>query len=279
MKIDWAEYAEEVLSYSRAIRPVEEMTPSEFAERYRNLKEGTTAKPGRWSNKYFPHLTDVMDCILEALQAGKTGVVLMKSGQSGGSEAMICVLAWLLYQFPGPILYLISTDIIAREFGKDRFSYLIRNCKPITKKALIGKGSGETIHAKRFTDGKIAIFGGGSISKLESIPYRFVFLDEVDSLKAEMNRHSTKLGDPIKTAEIRTDSYRGETLIIAFAHPTTKAGGAGKLYYEKSDQRRAFINCPHCDGEFWLSPELLKPRWVASPNRDNPGVPITGKCL
>ncbi len=256
-EIDLQEVFGELRAFVDALRPVEEMLPSEFAERYRDLKEGTTDKPGSWSNDYAPYLVAIMDAIDEALRTGKRGVVLMKAAQGGGSEAIINVVAWLLYQHPGPILYLISTDDIAREFGKDRFSHLIRTCPPLTRKAFIGKSAGETILVKRFTDGKLAVYGGGSVNKIQSVPYRFVIIDEVDSLKAEMGR-SGQDGDPRKVAEMRTSAFKGETLIIAFAHPTTRDQGAGELYYELSDQRRAFIQCPHCDQEFWLDPECIR---------------------
>jgi phage terminase large subunit GpA-like protein len=45
---------------------------------------------------------------------------------------------------------------------------------------------------------------------------------------------------------------------VAFAHPSIRERGAGRLYYELSDQRRGFVVCPHCGGEFWLSWEHVK---------------------
>jgi phage terminase large subunit GpA-like protein len=162
---------------------------------------------------------------------------------------MINALLYLLSYYPGPALYLISKDEIAREFGRERFGYAIATCEPLARKALTGRGSGELIHIKRFVDGKLVIQGGRSVLNLQSQPYRFVFIDEVDSLLDEIEGH----GDPIKLAEIRTDSFNGQTLIVAFAHPSTRERGAGKLYYELSDQRRGHVLCPHCGGEFWLN--------------------------
>ena len=234
--------------YVDILRPMPELLPSEFAARYRYLKEGTTEQPGRWSNDVFPYLVDIMDAVREALLTGKRGIVLMKSGQGGGSEAIINALCWLLTYYPGPALYLISKDELANEFGRERFGPIVETCEPLSRKALRGKGSGELIRIKRFADGKLVISGGRSVLNLQSVPYKFVVIDEVDSLLAEIEGE----GDPVKLAEIRMDSFGGPTLMIAFAHPSTRARGAGKLYYDLSDQRRGHVVCVHCGKSFWL---------------------------
>lgn len=230
------------------------LSPSEFAATHRYLKPGTTFRDGLWSNSVFPFLTHIMDCAEEALRKGKRGLVLMKSAQGGGSEAMINVLCWLLVYFPGPILYLISKDEIATEFSRDRFDHINKTCEPIARKHLSGWGSGDSVHTKRYTDAKLKIAGGQSVLNIESLPYPFVFVDEPDSLPADVKDK----GNPLKVAELRTEAWQGMTLILAFSHPTTKLRGTGKIYYGQSDQRRGFVSCPHCPGEFWLDPRQIQ---------------------
>lgn len=249
-----ARVPEMVRAAARVAKPPEDLLPSEWAERYRFLAPGTTSRPGRWSGDVFPFLRSVMDSCAEAIRLGKRGVVLMKAGQIGGSEAMINVAAWLKTTIPGPSLYLISKDEIAREFGRERFGPLIDTCKPLRERALRGRKSGELVHTKRFVDGKWVIVGGRSILNLESQPYRVVVIDEYDSMQDELAGR----GDPLANAEIRTDAFTGSTLIIAFAHPTTRERGAGRLYYERSDQRRAFAACAHCSSQIWLSWDQVK---------------------
>lgn len=230
------------------------MSPSEFAETHRWLKPGTTFRDGLWSNAVFPYLTHIMDLVQEAIEEGKRGLVLMKSAQGGGSEGMINALCWLLVYYPGPILYLISKDEIATEFSRDRFDHINKTCEPIAKKHLSGWGSGDSIHTKRYTDAKLKIAGGQSVLNIESLPYPWVFIDEPDSLPTDVKDK----GDPLKVAELRTEAWQGQTLMIAFSHPTTRLRGTGKIYYGQSDQRRGFVSCPHCPGEFWLDPEQIK---------------------
>ena len=236
---------------AETLRPPERLRPSVFAERYRVLREGTTFAPGPWSNDVFPYLAPIMDAVAEAIETGKRGVVLMKSGQGGGSEAMINTFAWLRCLYSGPMLYLISKDELASEFSRERFSPMDETCAPLGRIALRGRAHGELLHVRRYATGKVVIRGGQSVLNLQSTPYRFVYVDEIDSLADELKSQ----GDPLAMAEIRTDAFPGETLIVAFGHPTTKERGAGRLYYEMSDQRRAHVDCPAgCGGVFW-------PRW------------------
>jgi phage terminase large subunit GpA-like protein len=236
-------------------RPPEPLTPSQFAERYRILKAGTHIKTGRddvrWSNDVFPILTTWMDTIQEAIEYGYKGWVGMKPTQCGGSEAVINALLWLAEHYPGPQLYLISTDDLAKQFADDRFEPALRRCEPLRDKFLTGRGSGTTKHIKQLLTGKIAIYGGRSVNKVQTIPYRIVAVDEGSSLPQEVG----DFGSLLTMAKQRTDAFDAETLMMAVEHPTTREAGAGKIYYGESNQRRAFVTCCGCGRRFWFSPQ------------------------
>lgn len=235
-------------AYADSVRPQPRYTPADFAERFRFIKEGQSERPGPWSNTHFPYLAPIMDSVEEALASGKRGWVMMKAAQGGGSEAVINVWSWLQTRYGGPILYLISKDELAEEFGRERFTHMLDTMPPLKRIALRGRKGGESLRKKRFTTGKLVIAGGRSVLNLQSQPYRFAIVDEVDSLLDEIENS----GDPVKLVEMRTNSYAGKKLVLCFAHPSRRARGAAKLYYEQSDQRRGFVNCPHCRHEFWL---------------------------
>ena len=53
-----------------AVRPLERLSPSAFAERYRQLKPGAGPFAGAWRNaEPVPYLVDVMDAPAEAIEA------------------------------------------------------------------------------------------------------------------------------------------------------------------------------------------------------------------
>lgn len=231
---------------ANVLRPAVPMEPSEWAERYRVLPEGSTESPGPWRNNYFPYLAQLQDCCAEAIRTGKN-FVMMKSAQGGGSDAIINVVFWLLMYYPGPLLYLISTDIMARKFGRERIDAIIDSIKYLQALELPDR---RTILEKRFAGFKLSLRGSQSIFGLQSEPFRHCIADEVDSMQDAMK----DAGDPLAIMQQRQSSYRGAKLTIAFAHPTSKQRGAGYLYYNLSDQRRGFVTCPHaeCRGSFYL---------------------------
>lgn len=236
-----------IKGYSEVLAPPEALSPAEFAERHRKLHPTYCAeRPGPWDNSVFPWQPQVMNLAEEAIRTGKRGVAFMKAGQIGGTDAMINAGLWLKEYFPGPQLFMTSTEKVAAEFGRERFGPVILDMPPLRRKYIRNRRG--DILTKRFVDGKIQLCGGQSIFNFQSTPYRVVTLDEVDSLAENLAGQ----GDPLKLAEVRTDSFSGQTLIIAYAHPTTDQRGVAKLFFNNSDQRRGFVKHGSCGGEFWL---------------------------
>jgi phage terminase large subunit GpA-like protein len=247
-------------AYAQALEPPEPLTPSQWAEAYRILSDRESERPGRWSNNHFPALGPIMDTIAEAIETGRNWV-MMKSAQAGGSQAMINIVGWMLTQYGGNFLYLISIDRHAKEFGRERFDPMLRTAKPLKRKFLTERGDGTTIQTKRLVNGKIDILGGQSAKAVESQSYRGVAIDEPDSLRDDMG----DFGSYVHMAIKRTNAIQGPKLVWAFSHPTTANRGSGLLYYGRqdpddphaqhvggSDQRRGFVRCIHCENELWL---------------------------
>ncbi len=237
---------------SAVLMPPPLMTPAEFTREYRVLHSiYCSERPGRWDNTVFPYQDPAMNCVQEALALGKRGVVMMKGGQIGGTDAMLNAMMWLKVYLPGPQLFMSSTDKVASEFGRERFALIIADMEPLRLK-YIPNPRGDIL-VKRFVDGKIQLVGGQSVFNLQSTPYRVVVIDELDSLVDDLGGQ----GDPVKMAEVRTDAFTGQTLMIAYAHPSTRQRGAGKLYYDQSDQRRGFVK-HSCGGEFYYNWEHVR---------------------
>lgn len=239
-------------AYGVALRPPPPMEPAEFAAKYRQLHPiYCSERPGPWNNEAFPYQRHVMNAGAEAIRTGRRGLVFMKAGQIGGTDAAINIQLWLKEYYPGPQLFMSSTEKVANEFGRERFGPIINDMEPLKKK-YIPKKRGDIL-TKRFIDGKIQLSGGQSVFNLQSTPYRVVVIDELDSLVESLGGQ----GDPLKLAEVRTDSFSGQTLIIAYAHPSTKDRGAAKIYYQDSDQRRGFVR-HDCGHEFYLQWDHVK---------------------
>jgi phage terminase large subunit GpA-like protein len=228
------------------------LSPSQFAERYRKLHPiYCTERPGPWNNEVFPYQRHLMDMAAEAIRTGKRGVVYMKAGQIGGTDVGVNIGMWLKVYYPGPILFMTSTENVASEFGRERWGPIIQDCELLQRKYLPNPHG--DILVKRFTDGKIQMAGGQSVFTLQSTPYRHVLIDELDSLVENLGGE----GNPIRLAEIRMASFTGPKLLVAWAHPTTKERGVGKMFYQHSDQRRAHVT-HRCGCSFAIGFEQMK---------------------
>lgn len=233
-------------TYAAALRPFDYCLPSEWSERYRIMTPTLSPEaPGRWRNSYFPVLAPLMDAIAAAIDNGKIGVDIMKSAQGGGSAAVENVVGWFVDNYPGPALYIHATQEIARQWGRDHFGSMVDGIPHWRDQEIPGRRSMLKLRCVKFS---ITLAGGQSKFNYQSNPFRLVVIDEVDSVKDAFKDE----GDPVKIAIQRTSSFRGKTLIITFAHPTTSDRGAGELYYRDSDQQRAFIECPHCNRQVQL---------------------------
>jgi phage terminase large subunit GpA-like protein len=168
-------------AFSEALRPPPPMEPDEFAEKHRRLHPVyCSERPGPWSNDTFPYQRHVMNAIASAIRKGKRGFAFMKGGQIGGTDCAINGTLWLKRYYPGPQLFMTSTEQVASEFGRERFGPIIRDMEPLRRK-YIPAARGDIL-TKRFIDGKLQLCGGQSVFKLQSTPYRIVVIDEMDSL-------------------------------------------------------------------------------------------------
>ena len=82
----------------QVLRPVERLTVSEWAAKYRVLPDGN-AIPGPWSNSVTPYLVEIMDAFSDDMVEE---IVFVKPTQVGGTSAMENMLGSLIAQDPAP---------------------------------------------------------------------------------------------------------------------------------------------------------------------------------
>ena len=226
------------------LAPAERLTPSEWAERHRYLKSGTTEKPGRMELGYFPWQRPIIDVLV--LEPTRRGVLICKPTQVGLSELLITHVGWGIDQRPGPMLYLTTTDTQARKFSLQRFEYMLDTAPVLADKVLRGREQHETILYKLFHGGSLSLFGSGSPSQMMSEPALRVYLDELDKL-----RIFPGYGSGWSLAQSRTRAF-SRSEIWGWSTPTLPDVGISVLMRDLGDERRWFVACPHCGGEQWL---------------------------
>ena len=238
-----------ISSFKRVFRPRSRLTGSQWADRYRSIPPGTSPEPGEWRTSRTPYLREPMDAATDK----RTEIVVLEfSSQTGKSEALLNIIGYYADQEPAPQLMLQPTVEMAEAFSKERIDPMFRYSEGLQDKLEEGKDgrgtsrkSSTTIRMKHYTGGYLALVGANSPAGLASRPIRVLLCDEVDRYGV------TKEGDPLKLAIQRTQNFANRKIILV-STPTIKGVSKIDEWYEKSDQRRFYVKCPHCHEEIEL---------------------------
>ena len=126
-KYETTGYLKEALRY---LQPPEDLSVSEWAEKYRVLDTKTSAMPGPWRNDKTPYLKDVMD---ELLNYETEEIIFCKCTQVGGTEAMQNMLGYIIQQDPSPTMVVYPPDKLAESISENRLQPMITASKSLKK--------------------------------------------------------------------------------------------------------------------------------------------------
>ena len=167
------------------------------------------------------------------------------------------ILGRFIHVDPCPILGVLPKDDAAETFSKDRLAPMIRDTKVLRE--LFGdakaKDAGATLTHKQFPGGHITLVGSNSPTNLAMRPIRLLVCDEIDKYPLSAGGE----GPPIDLAEERQAEFSTNSLTVLACSPTVAGRSAIEASYEESDQRKAFVECPHC--QTWQSLEWDRVRF------------------
>ena len=233
-KIEVTKYQWEALQF---LRPPEQLTVSEWAEKYRMLDSKSSAMPGPWSNEITPYLTGVMD---EFNNYETEKIIFVKPTQIGGTEALQNMIGYIVMQDPSPTMIVYPTDTLAKSVSENRLQPMLKATPEIAKKF----DENSSLLELQFDSMYISLTGSNSPSGLASKPIRFLMMDEVDKYPGA----SSKEADPIKLATERTKTFHNKKIYIT-STPTLKTGHIWKEKEAADIEKHFFVPCPHC-GEY-----------------------------
>ena len=230
-------------TFSRAFanyRPPENMTVSQWAEKYRVLSRESAAEAGPWRNSRTPYMVEIMDAFDDA-RVHDLAVVAMS--QVGKSELELNIIGKIIHQDPAPILYIQPDLGEAKKFSTVRIAPMIRDCKVLRTRVadVKSRDSKNTILQKSFPGGMLTMVGSQTPSALASMPVKNVLGDEIDRWAASAGSE----GDPWELAEKRTTTFYNAKR-VAVSTPTTKGASRIADLFEKGTQEKWYSRCPHC---------------------------------
>ena len=176
-------------------------------------------------------------------EPGVREVVFMTSAQIGKTEIINNICGFFIHQDPAPILLIQPTLELAETWSKDRLSPMLRDTEVLSDlvRDPRSRDSGNTLLYKRFPGGHLTMAGANSPASLASRPVRIVLLDEEDRYPNSAGAE----GDPGSLAEKRSTTFWNRLLLTA-STPTVAGSSKIAARYERSDQRKYFVPCPHC---------------------------------
>lgn len=221
--------------------PPEDLTVSEWADKYRFLSPEASAEPGLWRTSRTPYLKEIMDAVTDP---NCERITVKSSSQLGKSEFENNVLGYIMDQDPGSTLFIQPTLDDARKFSRQRIAPMIRDSPKLRKKVREvrqGRDNTATVLQKSFPGGMLTITGSNAASALASTPVRYVIGDERDRWAISAGDE----GDPWGLALARQETFYNRKA-IEVSTPTIKGASAIADAYEQGTRESWCHQCPEC---------------------------------
>ena len=226
---------------ARLVAPPPVQTVSQWADSKRKLSKEASAEPGQWNTDRAPYQRGIHDATNDA---DVETIVWMSNAQGGKTEYLLNIIGYYIDYDPAPILLLQPTLQMAEAFSKDRIAPMLRDTPALAGcvKDPRARDSGNTLLHKSFPGGHITMAGANSPASLASRPIRIFIGDEVDRYPVSAGTE----GDPLLLGGKRTTTFYNRKKIYT-STPTVRGASRIENAYEKSDMRRYYVPCPHCD--------------------------------
>ena len=215
------------------------LTVPEWADTYRHLAKSTGSTGGPWQTARVEVARGPMMAVTERgvrTITAKTCTQLMKT------SLLENTIGYFAHQEPSPMLLTQPKEHTAKVFSKERLSPMAK-ASPVLRPLLGGHNATDTMTYREFPGGFLALEGAGSPTNLAMRAIRITLADEIDKYEP------TKEGDPLILLEERTATFVTNSLHLRCCSPTKAETSRITKSYEESDQRRAFVACPHCKHE------------------------------
>lgn len=258
-------------AFVRAATPEQELTVSEWADRYRIVAaESGSRFPGPWSTSRVPYLREIMDC-LHPDHPART-VTSKASAQSGKTEVPVNWFGFVVDRAPGTMMIVLPSLDEAIKFNRVKLQPAIDSSPQIRHRVKPENSRDEaasTTSFKRYAGGFAQIITASSSKGLQMVSIRYLVMDEVSEYPLDTDGR----GSPIEQAERRQKAY-GD---LAKAYRSSAPGLTGECriteMYEAGDRRRLYVPCPHCDVFQVLAYENMQAPSETTKNR------VTFSCI
>lgn len=213
-----------------------------WAERELILSGRVTGRPGPYSTAWTPYVREV----LRAMADPRTETVVLCWGtQLGKTLTQTVYLAYRLAEDPGPTLWVMPTEALARSFSETRLMPLLESCEPVRAKFPLDSSRIKILQFD-LIDSTTNLVGSNSPANISSRPVETVFLDEIDKFAEASEKEAAALA----LATERTKAFPRRKHIMA-STPTLESGDCWQQYLAGT-REKYLLACPQCKKEIEL---------------------------
>jgi phage terminase large subunit GpA-like protein len=228
---------------ARAFAPRKRLTASEWADAEFVLSKKSGPEPGRWRTDRNPPLREPLDCMSSTSTV--QDIVLKFPIQFGKSEVGRIFVGYTMDHDPGPIMACLPGEVSMKKWINQKLNTMIEETAAV-QRALTSISSRDSSNTKEFKDflgGQLYVEHAGSPARLKSTTVKKLLVDEFTEFAANLQTGD----DPQMMLEDRTSAFPSTYKRLYVSSPGIKGLCRTDDLYQKSDQRRYHVPCPHCD--------------------------------
>ncbi len=229
---------------AKASQPVENLTITEHAERYRKVSpESGSPWPGDFLVSRVPYMREPQDCLHPDHPARR--VTARWAAQLGKSTIVENWFCFTVDQAPGSMMIVLPTLEEATKFNRVKLQPTIEATPRLAHKVLPVSSrdeQGSTTSFKRFAGGFCQIVNAGSSKGLQMVSIKNLAMDEVTGYPRDVDGR----GSPRDQARARQKMYGDLAKEWECSTPGVIGECAITEDFEAGDQRHYYVPCPHC---------------------------------
>lgn len=220
----------------RAVKPRILESVWQWAERHVRLSVRSTGTPGPYSSAWIAYTRKWQECFTDSRIRE---IIICAAAQTGKTESVLNCLRYSIAEDPGPMLWIMPAETLARSFSETRLQPSLRDCPPC-REQIPSDPDLFKLTEMHFKDCTLTMVGAGSAAQLSSRPIRFLFADEIDKFPEA----SQKEAGALELVRVRTTSFWNAKIILA-STPTVESGQIWQEYL-KGSQHKFYVKCPQC---------------------------------
>lgn len=234
----------DILSHdlARIYAPRRTQTVSEWADAERVLSSKGSAEPGPWKTERNPPLREPMDCL--SARSNVKELVLQFPIQFGKTEVAVNALGYIMDHCPGPVMVCLPGEVSQKKWINQKLNPMIDETAAVQRSltSVNSRDSSNTKDFKDFLGGQLYIEHAGSPARLKSTTVKYLIVDELTEFAANLQTGD----DPLMMLEDRTSAFPSTYKRLYISSPGIKGLCRTDELYQKSDQRKYYVPCPHC---------------------------------